>query len=286
MAKPSRPPTARLRRLASELTMLRQKARLTREDIAERTGINQATLYRIETAKARPQSRTLTTLLDLYGVDPDKREALIALFRSAKQQNWLQPYQEGLPAEYNTFISFESEAKALWTYEMSLVPGLLQTENYARAVIRGMLPSASAEEVEHRVETRMRRQASVLDKENPPRLWAIVDEAALHREVGSADIMREQITHLQNAMERPEVNLQLLPFDAGAHPAMLGAFVILKFNEPVAPDIVYIEGILGDIFLDDATSIERYTDAFEHLRAIALRPTRTAEILASLAERT
>jgi transcriptional regulator with XRE-family HTH domain len=285
MTKQSRPPTARLRRLASELLALRRDAGLTREAVTERTGINQVTLYRIEAAKARPQARTLRALLDLYGVDQKKREALVLLLREASQQNWLQPYQADLPEHYNAFIGFEVEARSLWTYQMTLVPGLLQIGDYARAVIKGMGPDLSSEEVERRVEARMHRQ-EVLIKEDAPRLWAVVDEAALRRQVGSPQVMRAQVAHLQEYMERPEVTLQVLPFDAGPHPAMLGAFVVLKFDEPVTSDIVYIEGLSGDLFLDDTPSIERYISTFDHLRAIASSPTTTRKILASLAKDT
>ncbi|GAA2418707.1 hypothetical protein GCM10010191_31930 [Actinomadura vinacea] len=183
--------------------------------------------------------------------------------------------------EYNTFIGFETEARAVWTYEMTLVPGLLQTEGYARAVIKGMLPHASQEEVERRVDARMKRQ-EVLAKQDAVRLWAIVDEAALRRQVGSAGEMRAQIEHLRAATLRPEVTLQVLPFDSGPHPAMLGAFVILKFDEPVAPDIVYTEGLTKDLFLDDDTSIAQYRETFEHLRASAHSPGQTEVFLADL----
>jgi transcriptional regulator with XRE-family HTH domain len=260
---------------------LRQTAGLTREQVTEHTGINQATLYRIEVAKARPQARTLKALLDLYRVGQEQREALVLLLREAGQQKWLEPYQEGLPEQYNTLICFESEARSLWWYETTLVPGLLQTEDYARAVIKGMLPQATPEEVERRVEVRMHRQAA-LNKQVPLKIWAIVDEAVLRRRVDSPQTMRVQTTHLLESMDRPEVTLQVLPFDAGPHPAMLGAFTILRFDEPIASDIVYVEGLSGDLFLDDAPSVERYTSTFDYLRAIASSPTETKTILASL----
>jgi transcriptional regulator with XRE-family HTH domain len=279
MSKPSRPPTARMRRLASELLSLRTKAKLSRDEVSEQTGINSATLYRIETAKARPQARTLKALLDLYEVDDDKREALMTMLREASQQTWLQPYRERLSDDYNTLISFETEARALWTYGMTVVPGLLQTERYARRVIAGMLPNATVEQIEHRVETRMQRQTVLSNM----KLWAIVDEAALRRKVGTSEEMREQIEHLRDAMQRPQVTLQVLPFDAGPHPAMLGAFDMLKFDMPVVPDIIYLEGLTGDLFLDDEASVKRYVETFEYLRAEAMRPAATEEFLTSVA---
>jgi Domain of unknown function (DUF5753) len=224
----------------------------------------------------------LNSLLDLYEVEQVKRDALAVLLREANQQGWLRPFHAELPEHYNTFISFEAEARSLWTYEVTIVPGLLQTEDYARAVIKGMLPDATNGEVEQRVDARMRRQA-VLAKDQPLKLWAIVDEAALRRQVGSPATMKAQIEHLRACVERPEVTLQVLPFDAGPHPAMLGAFVLLKFDEPVAPDIVYIEALGGDLFLDDEASIKRYASTFEHLRASAASATATEKILAGLA---
>ncbi|RAY15194.1 transcriptional regulator [Actinomadura craniellae] len=282
MAKQTRPPTARLRRLAGELLALRQHAGLSRDDVNERSGINPATLYRIEVARSRPQARTLKTLLDLYEVDQDRRDALTLLFRESGQRNWLLSYPADLPERYSTYISFESEAHTSLTFGATLVPGLLQTEDYARAVIRGLLPEITSEEVEQRVEARMRRQ-TILDRENPLRLWAIVDEAALRRQVGSPQAMNAQIAHLRESMDRPEVTLQVLPFEAGPHPAMLGEFIILKFEGAIAPDIVYIDGLAGDLFVDDAPSIARYIRAFEHLRAIASSPAATHKILATLA---
>jgi transcriptional regulator with XRE-family HTH domain len=278
----SQPPTARLRRLAAELLRLRKGADLTREDVAEHTGINQATLYRIEMAKARPQARTLKALTALYEVDAVKRDELTALLREANKKGWLQPYHEDLSEQYNALIGFEAEAQVIWTCSLTIVPGLLQAEGYARSLIKGMLPEATDEEVERRVAARISRQ-EVLTKENPLRLWAVVDEAALHRHVGTVEEVRHQVEHLREVARRPEVTLQVLKYDAGAHPAMLGAFDILKFGEAAAPDIVYLEGLTNDLFLDDESSINRYTATFEHLRASAASATATDKFLAQVA---
>jgi len=156
-------PTVRLRRLAAELRRLRAAASLSREETGERTGINNATLYRIETARARPQMRTLNTLLSLYEVDQEQRDYLTNLCRDASKQGWLQPYHSGLSDAYAAYISFENEAQGVRDYESLFVPGLLQTEDYARSVIRGVLPAATDEEVEDRVRARMGRQ-NVLSK--------------------------------------------------------------------------------------------------------------------------
>ncbi len=273
----SQPPTARLRRLAAELLRLRKMADLSREAVAEQTGINKATLYRIETARARPQARTLKALLTLYEVDDVKCEELVVLLREANQQGWLQTFEGELPDRYSAFIGFESEARQLLTYETLLIPGLLQTEEYARAVIRGMLPQATDEEVEARVAARTQRQ-QVLDGDQL-RLWAVVDEAALRRSVGDAAVLRAQMEHLQKEAKRPNLTLQVLPFDAGPHPALLGAFVILKFGDIGAPDMVYIESEAGDLFLDDEPSVDRYNTTFEHLRATALSSAASMDFL-------
>jgi transcriptional regulator with XRE-family HTH domain len=159
-------PTVRLRRLAAELRSLRTSSGLTRDEIVERTGINVATLYRIEHARVRPQTRTLRTLLDLYGVEEAHQGELTALLRDARQRGWLHAYQSVLPEQYTTYIGFEGEARGVWNYESLFVPGLLQTEDYARAVIRGGYPSASHDEVERRVRVRMERQ-NVLRGESP-----------------------------------------------------------------------------------------------------------------------
>jgi transcriptional regulator with XRE-family HTH domain len=273
----SQPPTARLRRLAAELRRLRSGAELSREDVAAQTGINKATLYRIETAKARPQARTLRALLDLYQVDEAKREELAVLLREANQQGWLQTFEGELPDRYSAFIGFESEAAKILTYEALLIPGLLQTEDYARAVIRGMLPQATDDEVEARVTARMQRQ-QVLEGDQL-RFWVVIDEAALRRSVGNTTVLKAQIEHLQKIARRPNVTLQVLPFDAGPHPALLGAFITLKFGDIGAPDMVYIESEAGDLFLDDESTSERYNATFEHLRATALSPTASVDFL-------
>ena len=204
-------PTVRLRRLAVELRSLRTASGLTREEVVERTGINSVTMYRIEHARVRPQTRTLRTLLDLYGVEKEQQAELVALLRDARERGWLHPYQSELPEQYMTFIGFEGEAESASNYESLFVPGLLQTEDYARAVITGVLPFASRDEVERRVEVRMERQ-QVLRSDNPLQLWGIVDEAALRRQVGSPAVMRAQFRHILEASELPNVTFQVIPF--------------------------------------------------------------------------
>ncbi len=275
-------PTLRLRRLAAELRRLRAEAGLTREEVAGRTGVNEATLYRIETAKARPQARTLTALLDLYVVPDEARVDLAALAKQSAEQNWLQSFPNELPEPYPTYISFEGEARSLLNYESLFIPGLLQTEDYATAALSRGLPTATKEEIQRLVEARMSRQA-VLTRDPPLRLWAIVDEASFHRLVGGPDVMKAQLEHLAAAAELPHVTLQAVPYDVAAHPGMAGTFVILQFDEQGAPDVVYVESGSGDLFMESETDVARYTSIFEHLRALALPPEASVSLIMDVA---
>ncbi|MCW2906477.1 MAG: helix-turn-helix protein [Actinomycetia bacterium] len=274
-------PTVRLRRLAAELRSLRALSGLTRETVVERTGINAATLYRIEHGRVRPQTRTLRTLLDLYGVDQDQQAELVSLLRDARQRGWLHAYQSELPEHYTTYIGFEGEAHSVWNYESLFVPGLLQTEDYARAVIRGGLPHASRDEVERRVEVRMERQA-VLRNDNPLNLWSIVDEAALRRQVGGAAVMQAQLRYLMEVSELPHVTLQVIPFDVGAHAGMPGSFVFMQFAEASIPDVIYIDSMAGELFLEEEGDVRRYRLIFEHLRAVAASPDASRSLIVPL----
>ncbi|MFC5754296.1 helix-turn-helix domain-containing protein [Actinomadura rugatobispora] len=277
-------PTIRLRRLAAELRRLREDADLTREEVVERTGINTATLYRIEAARVRPQPRTLATLLEVYRAPEPKRAELSTLLKDAKQRSWLNTLASELPEHYASYIEFETEANAVLNYECLFVPGLLQTEDYARAVIQGTLPDATKDEVENRVEARMRRQA-ILAGDDPLTFWGIVDEGALRRAVGGTDVMRAQLKHLLDVAQQPNVTFQVVPFEAGAHVGMPGSFSLMRFPEAVGPDVVYIDSQAGDIFLEEEVDTGRYTLVCEHLRAVALSPSASAELVATVAKR-
>ncbi|GAA3419550.1 helix-turn-helix domain-containing protein [Streptosporangium vulgare] len=272
------PPTVRLRRLASELRRLRQAAGLSQDDVVEKTHVNIVTLYRIETAKTKPQLRTLLTLLDVYGVTGDTRADLILLQKEAKQRGWLHNFEASLPDQYTALIGLEAEAEQAINYESLFIPGLLQTEDYARAVIRAVLPNATDLEVENRVTARMQRQA-LLEGDAPLRLWAILDQAVLYRQVGGETVMRAQIKHLAQQAQRPHITVQVIPFSAGAHPGMLGSFISLKFAEDNF-DVIYIDSMGGDLFLEKEKDIQRCNNICEHLRAIALSPADTTALLA------
>jgi transcriptional regulator with XRE-family HTH domain len=252
-------PTIRLRRLAGQLRRLRESTGLRREDVEDRTGLHSTTLYRIETARSRPQYRTFDMLLKLYGVPTDEQIRLKALYKQSAGEGWIQPWHESLREEYTTYISFEREAHGIRHY------------------------SASPDKVEDRVRTRMERQA-VLTQERPIKLWAIIDEAALHHEVGGRDVMLAQLDRLGEAATAPNTTIQVVPFSAGAHLGMPGQFLILDFDDPLDTDLVYIDSQAGEIFLESDTDIERFRDSFEHLVAVAMSPEDSVGLIAEIAD--
>ncbi|MGW0588473.1 helix-turn-helix domain-containing protein [Streptosporangium sp. NPDC002607] len=274
------PPTVRLRRLAAELRRLRQEAGLSQAEVTEKTDVNLATLHRIETAKTKPQLRTLNALLDAYGVTGSQRTDLVTLQKEAKQRGWLHGLEADLPDKYSAYIGLEAEAQQAINYESLFIPGLLQTEDYMRAMIRGVRPTVTDDEIEDRVAARMQRQA-LLEGDTPLHLWAILDQAALFRAVGGDLIMRAQLKHLAQQAKRPHITVQVIPFSAGAHPGMPGSFIVLKFAAD-NPDVIHIDSMAGDLFLEEETDIQRYNDMCQHLRAVALSPADTAALLASL----
>ncbi len=196
---------------------MREAAGLTQEDVAERTGKDRSTLYRLETALQRPQRSTLIQLMDLYGTDQARRGELLALLKESGQRGWMQPYRSELPDVYSDYIGFEDEARSISNYESLFVPGLLQTEDYARAVIQGTLPHASSDQIENRVLARTERQA-LLVKEDPPRFWAIMDEAAARRQVGGRQVMTGQLRKIRETASLPNVTIQVIPFGAAPIP--------------------------------------------------------------------
>jgi transcriptional regulator with XRE-family HTH domain len=269
-----------MRRLASELRRLRAAAGMSREDVAEKTDINVVTLYRLETAKGRPQRRTMTTLLDIYQVEGEQRTELMSLLRAAGEKGWLQPYFSSIPEEYSLYIQLESEADSVRNYESLFVPGLLQTPAYARASTQGESPGAASDLVDLQAQIRTSRQ-SLLTRSNPLTLWAIVDEAVLRRMVGGVDVMREQYQHLLSMMALPNVTFQVVPFTAGSHPGMLGAFSLLDFLPP-DPAVVCLETMAGSLFQETEVEVAAGTLRYNHLRATALSPADSTRMVTDL----
>lgn len=275
MTSPS--PTVRRRELGARLRALRMERGLTVDDVAARMEVSPAKISRIETAARGVSLADVRFLCDLYQVSPEERDRLILLTRESKRRSWWQEY--GLPESVATYVGLEDSATSIHQYDTSLIPGLLQTERYATAVTSGILPDATAETVGQIVQARILRQGRLMEDE-PPDLWAVVDEAALRREAGSAEIMREQMEELVVRSRRPNVTLQVIPLSAGAHPGMNSAFEILYLEE--VSDVVHVEGLVGAFFLQSPGDLIRYRRAFDQLRAIALSPRDTRALVEDL----
>jgi transcriptional regulator with XRE-family HTH domain len=283
-AKPS--PTMLRRQLGAELRRIRDRAQRTVASVAEQIGWSESKLSRIETASTGVRNADLDRLLDAYGVDDAERARLRALAAQSRQRAWWEAYGDALPDAYETFIGFEAEATSIRTYEAQVVPGLLQTAEYASAVMHAFVPSDRPEVIEQRVAVRMARQA-VLTRQPPPQLWAILDEDVLRRPVGGPDVLRRQLLRLIEASERSMVTIQILPFSVGAHPGLAGSFMVLEFAgaESGASDqpLVYSEGLTGGVFRSKPEDLRSYLDSFEALRAAAMTPVESMEAIAAAA---
>ncbi|TDD91112.1 XRE family transcriptional regulator [Actinomadura darangshiensis] len=277
-------PTVRSKRLRRELRRLREERELTIEQVADLAGgeWNPSTLGRWEKGDRRIRPADLRHLLDVYDVHGEQREALITLAREARQRGWWQVYADVLPSEYSTYIGLETEAREMRTYQQQLIPGILQTAEYARAVIRATRPNDGPEAVERRVAVRLDRQ-KVLTGPQPLRLWTVIDEAAIRRVVGSRQIMREQLDQLADMAERPGVQLQVLPFEAGAHASMATSFVVLGFGAS-DPNVVYLDTGMSALFVEAPEDVAGYTLVFDHLRAAADSPRDSARVFQAAAQ--
>ena len=274
MARSSNPeqnPTLRARRLALELLRRREAAGLTREEAARQLEWSTSTIFRIETGRSRPQPGNVRVLLELYGVSGPERDGLIRLAREARQPGWWHSFRDVLPNPYEVFIGLEAGAASIRNFEPIVVPGLLQTEEYARQMSRGGPRELDRDDIERRVQVRMERQR-ILPREDRPRLWTVIDEAVIRRAVGGSEVMREQLRHLIDSAEQGKTTLQVVPFSAGAHAGTTGPFIILDFPEPTDPAVVYVETLAGDLYLEERADVDRYTLAFDRLLAAALHP--------------
>jgi transcriptional regulator with XRE-family HTH domain len=272
-------PPVRRRLLGAALRRFREQAGFTLEDAARMLECDRSKISRIETGQRGIRPKELRELLVEYGVDEARRDALVAIARQARQSGWWQSYSHVLSDAYQDFISLETSASAIWIYEAQLVPGLLQTEDYARTIASASLVGERQEEREQFVQARLTRQ-QVLARDDPLQFWAVLSEGALRQLVGGPEVVRAQLAHLiEISSTRPNVNLQVLPFSAGAHAATSGPFAIMKF--PEAPDlgVVYLEGQTGGIYMESADEVARYTLVSEHLRASALSTTATARLI-------
>jgi transcriptional regulator with XRE-family HTH domain len=275
-------PTARRRRLAAALRQLREEHNLSCTDAGKAVGWSESKVSRIETGRVGIQQPDLERLLDLYEVSSETRVALLILRRQATHRGWWHSYADALPAYFEDYVGLEDGAKSLFTYQNQLVHGLMQTEDYAEAVLRAAQPAASEDEVERQLAARATRQA-LLTAGNPLQVWAVLDEAVLRRQVGGAAIMQAQLNRLREIAALPNVTLQVLPFDAGAHASMGTSFELLQFPEAGDTAIVYIEDQTTSQYLETAADLERYTLVFDHLRASALAPERSLELIGQVA---
>jgi transcriptional regulator with XRE-family HTH domain len=272
-------PTVRRRRLGIELRRHRESAGLTIDRVAEILECSHSKISRIETGQVRATPRDVRDMLEIYGVESEQREALIQIAREARQTGWWHAYGDVI--KESAYVGLEVAAASIRSYEGLLIPGLLQTTHYARAVTRAVRPEQRPEQIERQVELRMARQ-SILTQDDPPALWAILDEAVLRRSVGEHGIMGEQLHHLTEVAELPTVTLQVLQYSAGEHAGMDGAFTILSFPEPADPAVVYLENATSDLYLEGPDEVRRYTLLFDHLRAAALKPDDSTALIATL----
>ncbi|WP_028649195.1 helix-turn-helix transcriptional regulator [Nocardiopsis sp. CNT312] len=267
-------PTVWRRWLAHELKRLRLETNLSRKEVAAKLRCTPGKLHYIETAVVAPRARDLEEILfDLYQVPQERRDHYLQAARNAKKKGWWEKQEDDrtVPKWFSLYLGLEQGASEIYTWETQLVPGLLQTKAYAAALNASSTAELSDEEVRARVDIRMSRQ-KVLTGEEPIRFWAVIDEAALRRNVGGAEVMREQTAHLLEVAQYPKVNLQVLPQASGAHTGMVGSFSILGFPASIDPGVIYIEYRTGSVYLEHPSEIKEHQIAFEHLRLAALKP--------------
>ena len=271
----------RRRRLGIELRRLRDTVGLTIEQVAKRLEVSKPTVSRIETGRVSVKASTLRHLLDLYGVDEADREPLVTLARQGRQHGWWHKDADALPEWFEPYVGLEAEATGIRNFTIDLIPGMLQTERYAQAIFDAVRPPMTTRQAERGVAVRMARQQRLVE-ENPPALWAVIDQAALHRPIGSVEIMRDQLLRLVDLAALPNITVQVLPYTAGAHAALTCPFIILEFHND--PTVVYLESLTDGIYLDKASEINRYTLVFDHIRATALSEQKSVDLIVKAAK--
>ena len=285
-AQPAGGPTVLRRLLGAQLRRLRERQGITREEAGYAIRASGSKMSRLELGRVGFKERDVADLLTLYGVTDDTdRDTLLALAQDANSPGWWHRYGDVLPGWFETYVGLEEAAALVRTYEVQFIPGLLQTEEYARAVISLGNSASPPDEIEQRVSLRITRQ-KLLTRGDAPRLWAVVDEAALRRPIGGRDVMRGQIQRLIEATKLPGVILQVLPFRVGGHTAEAGAFTILRFPESDLPDVVYVEQLTSALYLDRRDDVDSYMEAMERLCVISAPPDNTAEILSRILQET
>ncbi|MGW5431477.1 helix-turn-helix domain-containing protein [Streptomyces sp. NPDC004059] len=270
--------------LGRQLEELRIRAGLSYAEAGAAIGVSHSTIRRMEAAKvARLRLADVEKLLQVYGVaDRDEIDTFLKSVREANKRGWWHTYRDVMPDWFAAYLSLEQAALQIRAYENQFVHGLLQTEDYARALLGAENPHVSAEATERRVALRMRRQ-ELLARESPPRVWVVMDETALRWPVGGPEVMRAQIDHLVEVNRLPQVTLQLMPFANGPHPAMrAGAYHLFRFRARELPDIVYLNGLVGAVYLDKADDVVVYREALDRLGAQAAPARKTEALLAAI----
>jgi transcriptional regulator with XRE-family HTH domain len=258
----------------------REQAGVTIDMVAERLGCSTSKVSRIETGHTTASPGDVQSILDIYGVAPAVAAELVQIAREARQKGWWHPYSTVLTGAY---VGLETAARSIRAYEQQLIPGLLQTEEYAIALIRGARLDDTDQEIGQRVRVRMTRQA-LLIQDDPIDLRVVLDEAVLSRPVGGDAVMRDQIKQLITIARRPNVTIQILPFAAGGHAGMDGSFAILEFEEEGDADVVFIDNATGGLFLEKAEELRKYISIFDTVRATALPPEASFEMIETLVE--
>ena len=274
-------PTVRRRRLAAELRQLRKESGKTREQVAEFVGCSPVTITRIESAQSAARLADAARMLECYGVTGERREILMTLCGEARKRGWWHQFSGAIPAWFEVYVGIEGEASEIRSYQPELIDGRLQTEGYIRALMLADVDVPTEEELERRIALRMKRQEQ-LSGEDAPKMWVVLNEGALRRQVGGPDTMNEQLRHLLEVSRSHRIVLQVLTYAGGAHPAMDGAFEILRFPEAADPDVVYVQYRRGSIYLEDSTDVAAYAELFDHLRARALGPDESRDLIEHL----
>ncbi|MDX6420851.1 MAG: hypothetical protein QOG28_5471 [Trebonia sp.] len=272
--------------LGAQLRRLRETAGISAEEAGYEIRASRSKISRMETGRVGLKVRDVEDLLTLYGVTGEQQRAkVVALARQSRAPQWWAKYNDILPDWFETYLGLESAATSIRSFEMQFVPGLFQTEDYARAVTRLGHQTALVDEIERRVGLRRKRQ-ELLARAQPPRIWAVMDEAVLRRPVGGIAVMRAQLRHLVEAARMPTVTLQAVPFARGGHAGASGSFSILRFEERDLPDVVYIEQLTSAVYLDQRPDIEHYLEVVDQLSGEALTPAATVRFIEQVARET
>jgi transcriptional regulator with XRE-family HTH domain len=273
-------PTVRGRRLIREIERLRRERGLSMEAAAQRLGWSTSKMYRLENGRSRITTDDLEEMLDLYGVRSPQRDALIQLGRDARKRGWWTAYADIFTGSY---MSMEAEASAI-RVNAHMVPGILQIPGYAREVITRTRPAITPEEASRRLAARAARQEALLSRDNPPEMHVVLDEAVLHRQVGGHASFRAQLTALCEAAARPNVIVQVSPFAAGANAGMDGKFTLLAFPDSEDPPVAYVEGLMGDVYVEASDDVDQFSLAWTHLVTQALSPVESLSMISMQAK--